>query len=76
MDTPTQTVVTLDLEGVLIPEVWIAVAEEAGIDGLRRTTRDEPDYANGPSRWRCAIVGGASGLAMTCATRSIPRTSL
>lgn len=34
----------LDLEGVLIPEIWIAVAEATGIDGLRRTTRDEPDY--------------------------------
>ncbi len=34
----------LDLEGVLIPEVWIAVAEATGIDGLRRTTSDEPDY--------------------------------
>lgn len=40
----TQTIVTLDLEGVLIPEVWIAVAESTGIDGLLRTTRDEPDY--------------------------------
>lgn len=39
-----QTIVTLDLEGVLIPEVWIAVAETTGIDGLLRTTRDEPDY--------------------------------
>ncbi len=39
-----QTVVTLDLEGVLVPEIWIAVAEETGIDALRRTTRDEPDY--------------------------------
>jgi phosphoserine/homoserine phosphotransferase len=39
-----QTLVTLDLEGVLIPEVWIAVAERTGIDGLTRTTRDEPDY--------------------------------
>lgn len=38
------TIVTLDLEGVLIPEVWIAVAETTGIDGLLRTTRDEPDY--------------------------------
>ena len=34
----------LDLEGVLIPEVWIAVAEATGIEQLRRTTRDEPDY--------------------------------
>lgn len=37
-------VVCLDLEGVLIPEVWIAFAEKTGIDALRRTTRDEPDY--------------------------------
>ena len=41
---PTQTVVTLDVEGVLIPEIWIAVAERTGIEALRRTTRDEPDY--------------------------------
>ncbi len=34
----------LDLEGVLVPEVWINVAERTGIDALRRTTRDEPDY--------------------------------
>jgi len=39
-----QSVVTLDLEGVLVPEIWIAVAERTGIDALRRTTRDEPDY--------------------------------
>ena len=37
-------VVCLDLEGVLIPEIWIAFAEEAGIPELARTTRDEPDY--------------------------------
>ena len=41
---PRQTIVALDLEGVLIPEIWIAVAERTGIDALRRTTRDEPDY--------------------------------
>lgn len=40
----TQTIVTLDLEGVLVPEIWIAVAESTGIPELRRTTRDEPDY--------------------------------
>ena len=34
----------LDLEGVLVPEVWINVAERTGIRALRRTTRDEPDY--------------------------------
>lgn len=39
-----QTIVTLDLEGVLVPEVWIAVAERTGIEALTRTTRDEPDY--------------------------------
>ena len=39
-----QTIVTLDLEGVLVPEVWIAVAARTGISELRRTTRDEPDY--------------------------------
>lgn len=44
MNEPTQNVVTLDLEGVLVPEIWIAVAERTGIDALRRTTRDEPDY--------------------------------
>ena len=37
-------VVCLDLEGVLVPEIWIAFAEEAGIPELKRTTRDEPDY--------------------------------
>ena len=40
----SQTVVTLDLEGVLVPEIWIAVADTTGIPELRRTTRDEPDY--------------------------------
>lgn len=39
-----QTIVTLDLEGVLVPEIWIAVAEQTGIEALRRTTREEPDY--------------------------------
>ena len=37
-------VVCLDLEGVLVPEIWIAFAEETGIPEFRRTTRDEPDY--------------------------------
>jgi phosphoserine/homoserine phosphotransferase len=39
-----QSLVTLDMEGVLTPEIWIAVAEKTGIPELRRTTRDEPDY--------------------------------
>jgi len=38
-------IVCLDLEGVLVPEIWINVAERTGIEALRRTTRDEPDYA-------------------------------
>lgn len=37
-------IVCLDLEGVLIPEIWIAFAEKTGIEALKRTTRDEPDY--------------------------------
>ncbi len=39
-----QSIVTLDLEGVLVPEIWIAVAEKTGIRELRLTTRDVPDY--------------------------------
>ncbi|MCH1513312.1 MAG: bifunctional phosphoserine phosphatase/homoserine phosphotransferase ThrH [Acidimicrobiales bacterium] len=41
---PIQCLVTLDVEGVLTPEVWIALAENLKIDALRRTTKDEPDY--------------------------------
>ena len=37
-------IVCLDLEGVLVPEIWIAFAEKTGVDELTRTTRDEPDY--------------------------------
>ena len=39
-----QHLVTLDLEGVLVPEVWIAFAEKTGIEALKKTTRDIPDY--------------------------------
>jgi phosphoserine / homoserine phosphotransferase len=39
-----QSIVVLDLEGVLVPEIWISVAEKTSIPELRRTTRDEPDY--------------------------------
>ena len=39
-----QSIVTLDLEGVLVPEIWIAFAEKTGIERLRLTTRDIPDY--------------------------------
>ena len=44
MNQTKQSIVTLDMEGVLTPEIWIAVAEKTGIPDLRRTTRDEPDY--------------------------------
>ena len=37
-------IVCLDLEGVLVPEIWIAFAQASGIPELKRTTRDEPDY--------------------------------
>jgi phosphoserine/homoserine phosphotransferase len=37
-------ILCLDLEGVLVPEIWIAFAEKTGVKALRRTTRDEPDY--------------------------------
>ena len=43
-ETTRQHLVALDLEGVLTPEIWIAVAEASGVAELRRTTRDEPDY--------------------------------
>jgi phosphoserine/homoserine phosphotransferase len=45
----------LDLEGVLVPEIWINVAERTGIGALRRTTRDEPDY-DALMRYRLAIL--------------------
>ena len=47
--------VCLDLEGVLVPEIWIAFSEESGIPELRRTTRDEPDYDK-LMRWRLGIL--------------------
>lgn len=48
-------VVCLDLEGVLVPEIWIAFAEAAGIPELKRTTRDEPDYDT-LMAWRLDIL--------------------
>ena len=48
-------IVCLDMEGVLVPEIWIAFAEESGIPELRRTTRDEPDYDK-LMRWRIEIL--------------------
>ena len=48
-------IVCLDMEGVLVPEIWIAFAQESGIPELRRTTRDEPDYDK-LMRWRLGIL--------------------
>ena len=48
-------IVCLDLEGVLVPEIWIAFAEASGIPELRRTTRDEPDYDK-LMNWRLGIL--------------------
>lgn len=48
-------IVCLDMEGVLVPEIWIAFAEASGIPELKRTTRDEPDY-NKLMRWRLGIL--------------------
>ena len=48
-------IVCLDLEGVLVPEIWIAFAEESGIPELKRTTRDEPDYDK-LMHWRLGIL--------------------
>ena len=48
-------IICLDLEGVLVPEIWIAFAEASGIPELKRTTRDEPDY-NKLMKWRLEIL--------------------
>lgn len=48
-------IVCLDMEGVLVPEIWIAFSKESGIPELKRTTRDEPDYDK-LMRWRLGIL--------------------
>ena len=48
-------IVCLDMEGVVVPEIWIAFAQESGIPELKRTTRDEPDYGK-LMRWRMDIL--------------------
>lgn len=51
----SMNIVCLDLEGVLVPEIWIAFAKESGIPELTRTTRDEPDYDK-LMNWRLGIL--------------------
>lgn len=53
--TVRMNIVCLDMEGVLVPEIWIAFAEASGIPELRRTTRDEPDY-NKLMNWRLGVL--------------------
>lgn len=55
MEDKKMNIVCLDMEGVLVPEIWIAFAEESGIPELRKTTRDEPDY-NKLMEYRIAIL--------------------
>lgn len=57
-----QRILTLDVEGVLMPEVWVELAKLTGIDDLRRTTRDEPDY-NKLMGFRLAVLA-RNGLKM------------
>lgn len=64
-----QTLVALDLEGVLVPEIWIAVAERTGIEALRRTTRDEPDY-DVLMQYRLRVLEG-HGLTMSLVSEVI-----
>ena len=54
-ESHTMNIVCLDLEGVLVPEIWIAFAEESGIPELKRTTRDEPDYVK-LMHWRLGVL--------------------
>ena len=51
----TQNIVCLDLEGVLVPEIWIAFANKSGIEELNKTTREEPDYDK-LMNWRLDIL--------------------
>lgn len=62
----TPWMITLDVEGVLLPEIWIAVAERTGIEALRRTTRDEPDYDR-LMRYRLGLLA-EHGLTMSVIT--------
>jgi phosphoserine/homoserine phosphotransferase len=55
MEEKNMYITCLDLEGVLVPEIWIAFAEASGIPELKRTTRDEPDY-NKLMNWRLGIL--------------------
>lgn len=55
MEEINMNIVCLDLEGVLVPEIWIAFAEASGIPELKKTTRDEPDYDK-LMTWRLGVL--------------------
>ena len=63
-------IVCLDLEGVLVPEIWIAFAEASGIPELKKTTRDEPDYDK-LMTWRLGILKAVSYTHLTLPTNSL-----
>ena len=62
-------VVCLDMEGVIVPEIWIAFSEASGIPELRRTTRDEPDY-NKLMNWRLGMTSSPPSIRFR-----VPRSS-
>ena len=65
-------VTCLDLEGVLVPEIWIAFSKASGIPELSKTTRDEPDYDK-LMKWRLGILKEHSQLSIPC---PVPKSSL
>ena len=62
----------LDLEGVLVPEIWIAFAEETGIAELKKTTRDEPDYDK-LMKYRINILKEHNVKIITCSDAHYPK---
>ena len=67
-------IVCLDLEGVLVPEIWIAFAKASNIPELKRTTRDEPDYDR-LMKWRLGILK-EHGLGLMEIQRHIPQIDI
>ena len=64
-------IVCLDLEGVLVPEIWIAFAEASGIPELKKTTRDEPDYDKLLHQWCCKLCKGITDNDYLCQTAQL-----
>ena len=64
----------LDMEGVLVPEIWIAFAEASGIPALKRTTRDEPDYHK-LMEYRLGILREHGAASPRCSSSATPLSS-